>query len=158
MLLNHIGCKKKKKGITLIELIIAMSIDLIILSICFSIITVNYKNFKSLINYTKINSSLDDGVLTINRYLKTNMIEDIVISHDSDSITIKYRENHSKEGTKDKEIYFEKNDKKVAIRNLGESKNNPILINIEIFDIIKKGKIYYLKIRNINGEERIVCL
>lgn len=158
MLLNHIGCKRKKKGITLIELIIAMSIDLIILSICFSIITVNYKNFKSLINYTKINSSLDDGVLTINRYLKANMIEDIVISHDADSITIKYRENHSKEGTKDKEIYFEKNDKKVAIRNLGESKNNPILINIEIFDIIKKGKIYYLKIRNINGEERIVCL
>lgn len=163
MLLNRIGCKRKKKGFTLIELIISISIDLVIVSICFNIITVNYKNFKVLTTYSRANSSLDDAILNINRYLKAKMIEDIEIKDDIDIITIKYREKHSKESIKVKEIFLNKYNK-IAIRTLVQNANevtdrdSPMLINVDTFDIIKKGRVYYLKIRVLNGDERIICL
>lgn len=163
MLLNHIGCKRKKKGITLIELIIAMSIDLIILFICFNVIAINYNNFKVLIDYDRVNSSLDDAVLNINRFLKTKMIEDIEFRDDIDTINIKYREKHSKEVVKIKKIFLNKY-KKIAVKTLlaesikEDDRDNPILVKVESFDVIKKGKIYYLKIKMINGEQRIICL
>lgn len=160
MLLNHIGCKRKKKGITLIELIISMSIDLIILFICFNVITINYNNFKVLINYDTVNSSLDDAILNINILLKTKMIENIEIRDDTNIIIIKYRNSHSKENIKVKEISL--NGGKIEIKtsddNVGNKGFNPILMEVATFDIVKKGKIYYLKIKMINGEQRIVCL
>ena len=160
MLLNHIGCKRKKKGITLIELIIAMSIDLIILFICFNVITINYNNFKVLMEYDRVNSSLDDAILNINIFLKTKMIENIEIRDDTNTIIIKYRNSHSKEEIKEKEISL--NGSKIEIKTSdnkgGRNGINTILMEVDTFDIIKKGKIYYLKIKMISGEERIICL
>lgn len=160
MLLNHIGCKKK--GITLIELIISISIDLVILSICFSILTVNYKNFKFLINDNRVNSSIDDAILNINMFLKTKMIENIEFNDTDNTIIVSYREKHSKETIKSKKIFLNKYNK-IAIKTLDEfnkddNKDNPILIDVESFDVIKKDKIYYLKIKMINGDQRIICL
>ena len=163
MLLNHIGCKRKKKGITLIELIIAMSIDLIILFICFNVITINYNNFKVLIEHDRVNSSLDDAVLNINRFLKTKMIENIEVREDIDTINIRYREKHSKEVIKIKKIFLNKK-KEIAIKTLlvdnseENNRDNPILVKVESFDVIKKEKIYYLRIKMISGEQRIICL
>lgn len=160
MLLNHIGCKRKKKGITLIELIISMSIDLIILFICFNVITINYNNFKVLINYDRVNSSLDDAVLNINRLLKAKMIEDIDVKDDINMIIIKYRNSHSKEDIKVKEISLNRGKIEIITSDNKGGRNgiNTILMEVDTFDIIKKGKIYYLKIKMINGEQRIVCL
>ena len=160
MLLNHIGCKKN--GFTLIELIISIAIDLVILSICFSILTVNYKNFKFLISDNRVNSSIDDAILNINIFLKTKMIENIKFNDDDNTIIVSYREKHSKETIKIKKIFLNKYNK-IAIKTLDEfnkddNKDNPILMDVESFDVIKKDKIYYLKIKMINGDQRVICL
>lgn len=161
MLLSHTGCKRKKKGITLIELIVSMGIDLFILFICFNIITINYKNFKFLIENISVNSSIDDAVLNINRLLKTKMIENIEIDCDNlenkDFIEISYGKIFNDcSNLKIKNIYL--NEKKNLTIKTDNTGYNILIRKVDTFDIVKKGKIYYLKIKMISGEERIVCL
>lgn len=167
-LLNLIGWKNtrsKRKAFTLVELILSMFIQLILFSLSFKIAMTSYKNYINLINTSKCQDSFDDAILNIDRLLKTQMIESIKIQENrldnTGKIIITYRIGHITGGSKEKRIFLDDINKKIILQTYKQGQQevqNVIMREVSSFDIIKKNKIYYLKIKSIYGEERILCL
>lgn len=156
---------KFKKGSTLIELIISMSINLIIISLSFQIVSMAKKNIDFFIEDSILGDYFDDGLMAIDRITKGDMITDIKIiegnSLENPKITVTLRKENLQEKTRDKVIYFNRVTKKVMLETY-EGKystgTNVIMRNVKDFSIKKKENIYYLKIIYENGKERIQCL
>lgn len=167
-LLSPIGwknTKKKRRGFTLVEVILSMFIQLILISLSFKIAMSTYKNYITLINASKNQDSFDDSLLNIDRLLKTQMIESIEVKEkglgNNEEITITYRMAHFKEEEKKKRIFLDNRNKKIVLETykLGELKGTNILMrNVSEFNVIRKNKISYLRIKDTYGEERIICL
>ncbi|MBS5948807.1 MAG: prepilin-type N-terminal cleavage/methylation domain-containing protein [Clostridium sp.] len=159
-MLNHIGWRKTKKAMTLIEVMISLFIHLIVLTIAFNTIKVAYTNYNKLIESMKYYNDFDDALLNLDRLLKTDMITsiDVVDNPIADEIIIKYKINHFKEDIVEKNIKLS-NDKIVIITNgyLGNG-TNVLMRNVSNFQVYKKENISYLKITNKKGEERIICI
>lgn len=115
-----------------------------------------------LVNNSKYQDSFDDAILNIERLLKGYMIQSIDIEADSSKITINYRQDNNTTKLKKKEIYFENNKNRIVLKTLNENKYqlgfNILMIDVSSFKVIKKKNIYYLKITNLNNDERIICL
>ncbi|WP_341479611.1 prepilin-type N-terminal cleavage/methylation domain-containing protein [Clostridium gallinarum] len=154
--------KKKKKGFSLIELNISMLIQLIVLTLAINTTIITFKSYSMLLKNSKYQDSFDDAILNIERLLKAYMIQSIVVEEDNNKITINYKKDNNKPELKKKEIYFESSKNRIVLRTLNENKYqlgfNILMIDVSSFKIIKKGKTYYLKIINLNKDERIICL
>lgn len=167
-LLNLIGWKNKKRRkrcFTLIEIILVMFIELILLSLSFKIGLISYKSYKSLIESAKAQDSFDDALLNIDRLLKTQMIKSIEIEeknlNNNGSIKVKYKVDHNTNEIKEKRIFLDKENQKIVLETYKDGKRkgvNVIMREVSDFAIIKKEKLYYLKIKNNKGEERVLCL
>ena len=166
-LLNLTGWKfnKKKRGFTLLELNISMLIQLIVLTLAINTFVLIIKNYSVLLNNTKIEDPFDDAIINIERLLTGSMIEAINIKEDNvnsnGTIEINYRIDNNEVAIKKKKIYFDFNKKKIILetyKNNFKIRTNVIMIDVYDFKIIKKNKIYYLKITNKNNDMRIICL
>lgn len=157
---------KKKIGFSLIELNISMFIQLIVLTLAFNIAIITFKNYSLLINNSKFQDSFDDAVLNIERLLKGYMIESIKINDNNintnGEILIIYRKDNNKVDVKKKKIYLDSNKKKIFLETYNNNDfkigTNIIMTDVSDFKIIKKNRIYYLKIINSNRDERIICI
>ncbi len=172
-LLNLIGWKrnkfvkdnKRKRGFTLIELILVMFIQLILLGLSFKIALTANKNYTNLIKNSVSQDSFDDALLNIDRLLKTQMVKSIEIQendlNNNAMIKIKYKIDHNKNEVKEKRIFLDNINKKIVLETYIDNKRkgiNIIMRRVSDFTIIKKDKIYYLKINSLDGEERIICI
>ena len=166
-LLNLIGWifRKKKFGLTIIELNISMIIQLLVLTLCINTSVLIMKNYSTLLNNSKLQDPFDDAILNIERLLTANMIEDIYIKEDdvtnNGEITINYRIDNNKTDIKKKKIFFNGNKNKIVLetyKNDFKVGVNTIMTDVSSFKIYKKNKIYYLKITSINADERIICI
>lgn len=156
---------KFKKGSTLIEVITAMSINLVIISISFQIVNVSKKNIDFFIGESIKEDHFDDGLMAIDRITKGAMITNIRIDEgnnlENPKITVTLRKVNLEEKTYDKVISFNNATKRVVLETYeGKYKtgSNTILRNVKDFTINKKGNIYYLKIVYEDGKERIQCI
>lgn len=164
-LLKQIGFKDKKRGFTLIELIIALAIGLIVLGVSYQMLFTSYKNYRLSDEKSIRYDSFDDGLLTIDRVLKGKMIEKIEIfdneSGISNEIKVSYREKHSENRVYQKIIKLDDSKNKIILETYKDDSRsgvNVIMRDVSKFTIIKKDKLYYLIIENLKGEERIQCL
>lgn len=164
-LLNPTGWiyKKKKSGFTLIELNISILIQLIVITLAINISIITIKNYYMLVNNSKIQEPFDDAILNIERLLTASMIESIEIKEDGrdvrGEIVINYKIDNNKPDLKKKRIFLDINKKKIILETYKNNFRvgvNTIMIDVSNFKIIKKNNIYYLKITNINADERII--
>ena len=141
-----------------------MFIQLIVLTLAFNVAILTFKNYSLLLNNSKFQDSFDDGVLNIERILKGYMIEKLEVKEDSKEkkgeIVIYYRIDNNKDDIKEKKIYFDDKNRIVlkTIKNNSKIGFNIIMNDVFDFKIIKKNNIYYLKIINLNQDERIICI
>jgi len=166
-LLNLIGWifRKKKTGLTLIEINISMLIQLIVFTLCINTSILIIKNYSTLVNNSKIQDPFDDAILNIERLLTAYMIETINIKEDSinnrGEIVINYRIDNNKTDIKKKKIFFNSNKNSIVLetyKNDFKVGTNTIMTDVSSFIIIKKDNVHYLKITNINGDERIISV
>ncbi|MDV4152544.1 prepilin-type cleavage/methylation domain-containing protein [Clostridium sp. AL.422] len=166
-LLNLIGWiyNKKKLGFTLIELNISMLIQLIVLTLVINTSILIIKSYSVLLNNTEVQDPFDDAVLNLERLLTASMIESIDISDNSlnngGEIVINYRIDNNETDIKKKKIYLNTSKKSIIIetyKNNFKMGVNILMTDVLSFEIIKKSNIYYLKITNVNTDERIICI
>lgn len=142
-----------------------MFIQLIVLTLAFNIAIITFKNYSLLLNYSKYQDSFDDAVLNIERFLKGYMIEGIEVKEDSLSnkgeILIIYKIDNNKADIKKKKIFLDENKRKIVLETYKNNFRigvNTIMTDVSDFKVIKKNNIYYLKITNLNKDERIICI
>lgn len=143
-----------------------MFIQLIVLTLAFNIAIITFKNYSLLINNSKFQDSFDDSVLNIERLLKGYMIQSIKIKEDNvaskGEILIVYKIDNNEVDIKKKKIYLDINKKKIVLETYNKNDfklgSNVIMIDVSDFSVIKKNNIYYLKITNLNEDERIICI
>ena len=142
-----------------------MFIQLIVLTLAFNIAIITFKNYSLLLNNSKLQDSFDDAVLNIERFLKGYMIEGIEVKEDSLSnkgeILITYKIDNNKNDTKKKKIFFDENKRKIVLETYKSNFRigvNTIMTDVSDFKVIKKNNVYYLKITNLNQDERIICI
>ena len=142
-----------------------MFIQLIVLTLAFNIGIITFKNYSLLLNNSKYQDSFDDAILNIERFLKGYMIEGIEVKEDSLSnkgeILIIYKIDNNKADTKKKKIFLDENKRKIVLETYKNNFRigvNTIMTDVSDFKVIKKNNIYYLKITNLNKDERIICI
>lgn len=142
-----------------------MFIQLIVLTLAFNVAIITFKNYSLLLNYSKYQDSFDDAVLNIERFLKGYMIEGIEVKEDSLSnkgeILIIYKIDNNKADIKTKKIFLDENKRKIVLETYKNNFRigvNTIMTDVSDFKVIKKNNIYYLKITNLNKDERIICI
>lgn len=167
-LLNPIGWKfnKRKQGFSLLELNISMLIQLIVITLAINSFILIIKNYSVLRNNSKIQDSFDDAVLNIERLLTGYMIDTIIIKGETlnniSEINIKYRIDNNEVTTRRKRVFFDSSTKKIILETYNNNEfklgTNVIMTDVSSFKILKKDKVYYLKITNISNDTRIICL
>ncbi|GAA0085023.1 hypothetical protein UT300007_14620 [Clostridium sp. CTA-7] len=167
-LLSRIGWinnKKKKRGFTLLEITITISIQIILIGLSYRTVLVACNSYKTLKDKAIREDAFDDGLLTIDRLLKAKMIKDIEIKegnlNQECEIVINIKENHNEDGLVQKKIKLDKFNQKIVLetyKNNYKRSTNVIMRDVSEFNIVKKKKLYYLKIKNSYGEEKIQCI
>lgn len=152
--------KNKHKGYTLIELIIGLSIQIIIMSLGVQSVVISLKEYNNEKEIAIENDKIDEAILTIDRYLKKNMIEKIEINEIIDEISITIRKSHSETTNIVKRIKRDNIGRIVLESYIGDFKSavNVVLRDTEKFDIVRKGEVNYIIIKTIKGEEKVICL
>lgn len=152
--------KNKHKGYTLIELIIGLSIQIIIMSLGVQSVVISLKEYNNEKEIAIENDKVDEAILTIDRYLKGNMIEKIEINEIVDEISITIRQSHSETTNIVKRIKKDNIGRIVLESYRGNFKSavNVVLRDTEKFDIVRKGEVNYIIIKTIKGEEKVICL
>ncbi|MGL5352238.1 MAG: PulJ/GspJ family protein [Clostridium sp.] len=166
-LTNCNGCilkkNKVKKGYTLIEVIAAIAISTIVLTMGFTLIISTYKAYVDIINKSIRQDEIDNALLSIDRMVTGNMIIDINFNIVKKEIVINYLIDKDKNLINTKII--KRNNEKLSIEthNLLQpaptlKATNNILDKVSNFEIIKKGNIYYYKIILKSGDVIIQCI
>jgi len=152
--------KNKHKGYTLIELIIGLSIQIIVMSLGVQSVVISLKEYNNEKEIAIENDKVDEALLTIDRYLKKNMIEKIEINEIIDEISITIRKSHSETTNIVKRIKRDNIGRIVLESYIGDFKSavNVVLRDTEKFDIVRKGEVNYIIIKTIKGEEKVICL
>lgn len=139
-----------------------MLIQLIVLTMAINTTIITFKSYSMLLKNSKYQDSFDDAILNIERLLKGYMIQSVDIKEDINQITINYKKDNNTSELKKKEIYLEKSKNIIVLRTVNDNKFqtgfNIIMLEVSGFEVIKKKNIYYLKITNLNNDERIICL
>ena len=150
--------KNKKKGFSLIELIIYLAVSLTIILILSDIFIVSYKSFNRNINKDSNINSIENGIVAI---------KDIVM--DSRVIFKENKKNSLLIYQKFKDFYwvqsiYEKDNNLIVeyseqyFNNVSIKKGKQAIIkDINSFYVYEKGNLIYIKIIK-EGEEYIVCL
>ncbi|WP_235829601.1 prepilin-type cleavage/methylation domain-containing protein [Clostridium nigeriense] len=143
-----------------------MLIQIIVLTLALNGVIIAFKGYSVLFNNSKFEDPFDDSILNIERLLKGYMIKSIEINEDmlnsKGEILINYKIDNNKADIKKKKIFLDSNKKKIILETYNKNDFrigvNTIMIDVSSFEIIKKSNIYYLKITNLNNDERIICL
>lgn len=150
--------KNKKKGFTLIELIIYLAVSLTIVLILSDIFIVFYKSFNRNINKDRNINSIENGLVAI----KDMVMDSRVIFKESDKNSLliyqKFKDFYWVQSIykKDNNLiveYSEQYFNNVSIRKGRQT----IIKNINNFYVYEKGNLLYVKIIK-EGEEYIVSL
>lgn len=158
-LINLGGWSNKKKGYTLIEMIVVIAISAIAMGIGITLIMNSYKNYMNIRKETIKADELDNVLLTIDRLLTENMIKSINYNTTSNEIKIDYLIEHGKDSIKSKVIRRDVETLIVESLDGIEVKNKRVILKkVEKFEVISKQKLYYYKITLKNGEDIIRCI
>lgn len=161
-LINHGGWSNikcnKKRGYTLIEVIVAILISTIVMTIGTTLIITTYKTYINIMADNIQADSVDNALLTIDRLLTGYMIVDIIPNTERNEIKTNYLIEHEEEAKKSKIIKYKNSKLVVETQNGGRSVTNTILKGVKSFDVISKENLYYYKITLITGEEIIHCI
>lgn len=151
---------KKKKGYTLIEVIVSIAISIIVMTIGTTLIIRTYRSYVNIVEENIRADSVDNALLTIDRLLTGYMITSIIPDSVNDEIKINYLIEHGKVGIKSKTIKLYQSKLRVETYRVGMSKsgNNTVLNGVKSFDVIKKKNMYYYKITLDRGGEIIHCI
>lgn len=148
--------KRKRKAYLLIELCIYLgSLGIITLSLTKNLIFY-VKEYKRFIPKEKELNYLLDAEMYLNHRFWDNMVEDIKINKDKNYILVKFWRDGIVAEDKIEKI---KNKLYVYYNYTGYGRNySPALIeDVEKFDLMEKGNLFYIKLKVKNQEERIYC-
>ncbi len=114
------------------------------------------KEYKRFIPKEKELNYLLDAEMYLNHRFWDNMVEDIKINKDKNYILVKFWRDGIVAEDKIEKI---KNKLYVYYNYTGYGRNySPALIeNVEKFDVMEKGNLFYIKLKVKNQEERIYC-
>ena len=162
-LINHGGCTLNKlRGYTLIEMVAGIGISAIAMMIGATLIVNSYKNYIEIRKEIVRADQIDNAILNIDRLLNGYMIKEIRPNSEGNKIEIDYLMEDGKIAIKGKVINRNGVNLMVETHNRENTKSllnsMPILRDIKDFDVIKKGKLYYYKIKLKSGEEIINCI
>lgn len=161
---------RKSRGFTLIEVMLAMFLSIIILTMGINLFIKYYKNYTTMKSSNIITDNIDDALISLDIILKGNMIKAVEVREDRESklgeICISYAIDHFDDSKiKKKTIKFQESTGKIivetkTIENLQVTSihENTILKNVKKFFITKKGEVFYFRIIHKSGEERIGCI
>ena len=155
----------KKKGITLLETIIAMFISSIVLFIAITIFTQvvrdKYLEDKS---FSRELSTKNLCLFIEGQCFKKDVIKVEVLNSNSIDNRLKftYKENLYESQYRYKEIYLSNNTLVVNTYTEGYLNNTNHIAyidnNIEKFGLVCKGNLIYVNIKGIEGEEQFICI
>lgn len=158
----------KRRGFTLIEIIVSIACTLIIGGLCITLILSSIKEYNEVTNKIIYMNKLDNCLLNIDVLCNSNGIKDIRYEPiygngiRGDSIVITYYENYKEEYIKDKVIYL-LNDK-IMVKTLegknrlDETGNNVLIDNITSFKVYMKENLIYFYIKTKLGDEITRCI
>lgn len=164
-LLKHIGWRNKRCGFTLIEIVIVLTIQMIFISISYKVVSNLNLSYKNLRDIAIQEDNYDDSFLNIDRLLKSMMLKDIIIKESNSSsrgeISIFIKENHKLDKIIKKVIRLDSVGNKIILETFNENTRlgvNILMRNVEDLNIIKKGKLNYIKVKTLDGEEKVQCM
>lgn len=169
ILIKWNGCILKvcsrAKGYTLIEIIAAIAISTIVLTMGCTLIITSYKTYINMVNKSIRQDEIDNALLSIDRMVTGDMMKDINFNVTSNEIIINYFRDINLNLINTKII--KRNSEKLSIEthNLSQAPpqstllaRNTILDKVSNFEIIKKGNLYYYKLTLNTGEVIIQCI
>lgn len=149
----------KKKGSTIIEVVLGMSLYLLL----FLIITKGTTEIVSEIGYISKEqlrkNTVESGVKNIKQYL--NKVENLYFRVEEGKFII-YKISNNKTVVKD-EIFLDKRNSKLSLKYYRIENGKPyttiavILPNVIDFEVIKKGKLVYFRLIFKEGE-KLICI
>ncbi|MGG5462463.1 hypothetical protein [Clostridium sp. B9] len=112
------------------------------------------KEYRNELEKNKGFNYLLNGEMYIDYRVNDKNVEEIIINENTDSITIKFKENDK--------LYEDRIEKgitslRVLYSRYGEHYIHSIIDNVEYFDVVDKNNIFYIKIKVIGEKERIYC-
>lgn len=165
-LTNLGGCTlnkfNKSRGYTLIEIVAGIAISTIAMMIGITLIFNSYKNYIEIRKEIVRADQIDNAILNIDRLLNGYMIKEIRPNSEGNKIEIDYLMEDGKISVKGKVINRNGANLMVETHNRENTKSllnsMSILRDIKDFNVIKKGKLYYYKIKLKTGKEIINCI
>lgn len=146
--------KRKKKAYLLIELCIYLGALGIITLILTKNLIFYVKEYKSFISEEKeLNYILNAEMYLDYRFLNSR-IENIIINENKDFINIKFWENGMILEDKIEKL---KNGVSITFNRYGEYYSRSLLDGVEIFDVLDKENLFYIKLKVKGQEEKVYC-
>ncbi|MBZ9608402.1 type II secretion system GspH family protein [Clostridium estertheticum] len=140
----------KKKGFTLIEIVVVMALAFLMIGVVGSLLISYVKSYKSSILQNRGFNYLNDAICIIEKGVNQNARE---VETSGNIITINYYKGSSPKYIKllNEKLIVSSN----KTSNLG---NNTIIDDVKEFVAIKSGKILYIKVVWYNGQSIERCL
>jgi prepilin-type N-terminal cleavage/methylation domain-containing protein len=143
-----------KKGFTLVEIVIAISISAIILSFECSVFIKCFRDYNNSIVITRDEAYEDEALIIIKNFVCRNMVE---VSTGNNEICIKTSDNQIEN------IYLDQTSGKVMIDYYDEFGNqfkaaNVVATNIKDMEVYKKENLLYVSITDIEGRDASECI
>lgn len=140
----------KKKGFTLVEIIIVMAVAFLMMEIVGSMLVSNVKSYKNSVLENRGFNYLNDAIFIIEKEVTQNARE---VKTEGNIITINYYK-----GTPQNYIKLINSNLYILYGGANFISKSAIIDEVKDFVAIKKGKILYIKVVWYNGQSIERCL
>ena len=150
--------KYKKKGFTLLEVLVNISISTVVILIATNVLIDTVNIYYNNLNRNVEINSIVEGFISIDSIAKDDDMKEIMFLDDS----VKFYYKNS-EGQMIKELIKDNNDLIIRYYKMGGKvyypygPHNDIITNIEEFKVIKKEKLIYINVKK-GGEIYTKCI
>lgn len=142
---------KNKKGYTIIESMVYIFFTTIIFLVSANLIFDNYKLYIQYEEVSKIYNKMQSFYINLDSIINKDVIRKV--EFDKKTLTV-YRNNDIVSIGKN----IKSNTNSLGAKYNGRKSPNILLKNIESFEVIHKGNLIYIKIKDKNGSEFIRCI
>lgn len=160
--------KKRSKGYTLIELIVAIAISMILSCVIITTIIDGVYDYKKYVGESRYFDSFDNAMLNLDNLCNSALILSFegnntqYLSSLGNNILITYLDDYESNNIKKKIVYF--SDDKLRVKTISKdgsditTGNNILLNEVKDFKVRTKGKLIYYEISTKWGGKRIRCI
>lgn len=152
--------KRKRKGFSLIEVIVTLAIFMIIMAVSVEVIVSTFTDYIVYLDKSIAMDSLDNCMINIDNILRGTYIKSI--DDNENQIVVTAMLSHNSESTSKKIIYLKGNNLmvKTLINDQGDvsTGNNVLLKGVKNFEVITKENLIYFEITTMKGEYRVRCI